>query len=181
MSSVNNIEQPVTSAQNKIIYFLYFSFLSLKTMMKMPSKKPSTEIRSGQNHSFKWNCREERCCFFFFFFPKKWGQTPQAACFTVLQQKIYNFHEHWLKFTFREERLHGRYFQIKIGNTFIINQRININREDAKANKTCTRKLSTAMWMNEQTKQNQNHRRCLWILTSTCIRTVMVTVEELCL
>lgn len=28
-----------------------------------------------------------------------------------------------------------------------------------------TRKLSKAMWMNERNKQNQNHRRCLWILT----------------
>lgn len=40
MRSVNNIKQTVTSVQNKIIHFLYFSFLSLESMMKMPSKKP---------------------------------------------------------------------------------------------------------------------------------------------
>lgn len=56
--------------------------------------------------------------------------------------KNQDFHEHGLKFTFKEERLHGRYFQINLGSNFRINQRININREDAQANRTAIRKLS---------------------------------------
>jgi len=40
MRSVNNIKQPVTSARNKIIHFLHFSFLFLKIKMMTPRKKP---------------------------------------------------------------------------------------------------------------------------------------------
>lgn len=75
------------------------------------------------------------------------GKTHKQHVLQYYSKKQY-FYERWLKFIFNKERLHGRYFQIKLGNNFTINQRISFNMEDARVNKISTTKLSTAMRIN---------------------------------
>lgn len=186
MRIANNIKQLVVSAQNKIILFFspFFSCLSLRSLTKLPSKKTKywNKIQIADSIIHLSETVEEKGVAHFS--TVCWRKKKKKHVLQYYSKKHRIHYEHWLEITFKEERLNDRYFQIKLGNDFITNQRIMVRREDAQANRQNIYQKIVYSYVHEWTKTNKTkatHVACGYSLTSTCIKTVMVTVKKLSL